>query len=162
VCPSGRARRPFRQQFFATYRPPITTEQRRFSRTFISAGLGGLSAPHRAAVGPDGNFYVASANNDRILRYHGLTGAFLGVFATAAQLDYPVDLQWGPDGNLYVSSQLNDSIVRFNGATGAFIDVFVAPCQWRTRWTLRHSISQWRPLRRGTIQHRDPEPCLSL
>jgi DNA-binding beta-propeller fold protein YncE len=96
-----------------------------FLGTFITAGLGGVSAPHRARFGPDGNFYVASANNDRILRYNGVTGAFLDVFATAPQLDYPVDFEWGPDGNLYVSSQLNDSIVRFNGVTGAFIDVFV-------------------------------------
>jgi outer membrane protein assembly factor BamB len=97
-----------------------------FIGTFISAGLGGLNAPHRGTFGPDGNFYVASANNDRVLRYNGATGAFIDVFATAAQLDYPVDLQWGPDGNLYVSSQLNDSVVRFNGTTGLFIDVFVS------------------------------------
>jgi streptogramin lyase len=96
-----------------------------FLGTFISAGSGGLSAPHRGAFGPDGNFYVASANNDRVLRYNGVTGAFIDIFATAPQLDYAVDLQWGADGNLYVSSQLNDSIVRFNGTTGAFIDVFV-------------------------------------
>ena len=94
--------------------------------TFVSAGSGGLQAPHRSLFGPDGAFYVASANNDRILRYDGATGAYLGVFAQAPQLDYPVDFQWGPDDNLYVSSQLNDSIVRFNGPTGAFIDVFVA------------------------------------
>jgi outer membrane protein assembly factor BamB len=97
-----------------------------FLGTFISAGSGGLSAPHRGAFGPDGNFYVASADNDRVLRYNGATGAFLGIFAAAPQLDYPVDLQWGADGSLYVSSQLNNSIVRFNGTTGAFIDVFVA------------------------------------
>jgi WD40 repeat protein len=97
-----------------------------FLGTFISAGLGGVSAPHRGRFGPDGNFYVASANNDRILRYDGVTGAFIDIFATAPQLDYPVDLEWGPDGHLYVSSQLNDSIVRFNGVTGAFIDVFVS------------------------------------
>lgn len=97
-----------------------------FLGTFISAGSGGLSAPHRGIFGPDGNFYVASADNDRVLRYNGTTGAFLDIFAVSPQLDYPVDLQWGADGNLYVSSQLNDSIVRFNGTTGAFIDVFVS------------------------------------
>src|SRR5262245_21950984 len=69
-----------------------------FLGTFVSAGLGGLSAPHRGDFGPDGNFYVASANNDRILRYNGTTGAFMGIFASAAALDYPVDFRWGPDG----------------------------------------------------------------
>ena len=97
-----------------------------FLGTFISAGLGGVSAPHRGRYGPDGNFYVASANNDRILRYNGVTGAFIDIFAAAPQLDYPVDFEWGADGNLYVSSQLNDSIVRFNGVTGTIIDVFVS------------------------------------
>lgn len=96
-----------------------------FLGTFVTAASGGLQAPHRSLFGPDGAFYVTSANNDRILRYDGATGAYLGIFAQAPQLDYPVDMQWGPDGNLYVSSQLNDSIVRFNGTTGAFIDVFV-------------------------------------
>jgi streptogramin lyase len=96
-----------------------------FLGTFITAGSGGLSQPHRSLFGPDGAFYVASAATNRILRYDGATGAYLGIFAQAAELQYPVDMLWGPDGNLYVSSQGNDSIARFNGASGAFIDVFV-------------------------------------
>jgi DNA-binding beta-propeller fold protein YncE len=104
-----------------------------FLGTFVSAGAGGLSAPHRGIFGPDGNYYVASANNDRVLRYNGQTGAFLDVFIQnganglpAGTLDYPVDLTYGPDGALYVSSQLNDSILRFNASTGAFLGTFVA------------------------------------
>jgi len=103
-----------------------------FLGTFISAGSGGLSAPHRGIFGLDGNFYVASANNDCILRYNGQTGAFVDVFIQngakglpAGTLDYPVDLTIGPDGSLYVSSQLNDSILRFNANTGTFMDSFV-------------------------------------
>lgn len=104
-----------------------------FVGTFIAAGSGGLSAPHRGMFGVDGNYYVASANNDTILRYNGQTGAFIDVFIQngakglpAGTLDYPVDLTIGPDGALYVSSQLNDSILRFNATTGAFIGTFVA------------------------------------
>jgi streptogramin lyase len=104
-----------------------------FIGTFVSAGSGGLSAPHRGYFGPDGNFYVASANNDTILRYNGNTGAFMDIFIQngakglpAGTLDYPVDMTIGPDGLLYVSSQLNDSILRFNASTGQFVDVFVA------------------------------------
>ena len=99
---------------------------------FVTAGSGGLSAPHRPMIGADGNLYVASANNDRVLRYNGATGAFIDVFIQpganglpVSTLDYPVDMVIGPDGALYVSSQLNDSVVRFNPATGAFIGVFV-------------------------------------
>jgi len=103
-----------------------------FLGTFISAGAGGLSAPHRGIFGPDGNFYVASANNDQVLRYNGQTGAFIDSFIQngvnglpPSTLDYPVDLTIGPDGALYVSSQLNDSILRFNASTGAFLGTFV-------------------------------------
>jgi DNA-binding beta-propeller fold protein YncE len=103
-----------------------------FLSEFIAAGSGGLVAPHRGIFGPDGNFYVASANNDRILRYNGETGAFLDVFIQngsnglpAGTLDYPVDMTFGADGALYVSSQLNDLILRFNATTGVFLNVFV-------------------------------------
>ena len=75
---------------------------------------------------------MASANNDRVLRYDGRTGAFIDVFIQngvnglpANDLDYPVDLTYGPDGALYVSSQLNDSILRFNATTGAFLGTFI-------------------------------------
>jgi len=97
------------------------------------AGNGGLNLPHRPMLFPDGNLYVASASNDRILRYNGTTGAFLNAFIQpnanglgATDLDYPVDMAFGPDGNLYVSSQLNDAILRFNPNSGAFLGVFAS------------------------------------
>src|SRR4051812_46274849 len=83
-----------------------------FLGTFISAGAGGLDAPHRGLFGPDGSFYVASANSRTIIRYNGVTGAFMDVFIQngskglpAGALDYPVDMTFGPDGKLYISSQ---------------------------------------------------------
>jgi DNA-binding beta-propeller fold protein YncE len=104
-----------------------------FVSTFITAGSGGLSAPHRGMFGIDGNYYVASANNDLILRYNGQTGAYMDVFIQngakglpANTLDYPVDMTIGPDGALYISSQLNDSILRFNATTGDFLGTFVS------------------------------------
>lgn len=104
-----------------------------FISTFISAGSGGLNAPHRGMFGLDGNFYVASANNDQVLRYNGQTGAFMDVFIQNGSkglplgtLDYPVDMTFGGDGRLYVSSQLNDSVLRFDASTGNYIDTFVA------------------------------------
>jgi outer membrane protein assembly factor BamB len=97
------------------------------------AGNGGLNLPHKPLLFPDGNLYVASAANDRILRYDGTTGAFLNAFIQpnanglgATDLDYPVDMAFGPDGNLYVSSQLNDAILRFNPNTGAFLGSFAS------------------------------------
>lgn len=86
---------------------------------------GGLNQPHQPRLAADGSLLVADANNDRVLRYDGRSGALLGVFATNALLDYPVDIVPGPEGALYVSSQLNDRVLRFDATNGAFLGVFV-------------------------------------
>ncbi len=95
-----------------------------FIDDFVPANSGGLNAPEGLALGPDGNLYVASANTHSIKRYDGLTGAYMGDFATDNGLNYPRGITFGPDGNLYVSSS-NDQVLRFNGSTGQFIDAFV-------------------------------------
>lgn len=86
-----------------------------FQSNFIPANDNGLSLPHRGIFLGDGDFYLASAGNDRIMRYDGDTGAYLSDFiAGNALLDYPVDLKLGPDGDLFISSQLNHSILRYD------------------------------------------------
>jgi hypothetical protein len=121
-----------------------------FLGEFITAGSGGLVAPDTIIFGPDGNgdgnsdIYVASgdkAGNSRengasaILRYDGITGAFIDRFVgdnpnTAADetggLFRPYGLAFSPDGNLYASSFLSDKIIRYDGKTGQFIDVFAS------------------------------------
>jgi DNA-binding beta-propeller fold protein YncE len=100
------------------------------SGVFIAPGSGGLSLPHGILRRSDGSFLVASAGNDRVLRYSA-EGAFIEVFISnhaagvpADMLDYPVDLVLGPDDFLYVTSQLNNRIVRFDAETGAFVSIF--------------------------------------
>src|SRR4028118_1478278 len=121
-----------------------------FLGEFISPGSGGLSNPDTIVFGPDGNgddksdIYVASGDKpgnsaeptaSAVLRYDGITGAFIDKFVgddpnTAADetggLFRPYGLAFGPDGNFYVSSFLSDQILRYNGKTGQFIDVFAS------------------------------------
>jgi len=98
-----------------------------FIDIMVSAGSGGLNAPHGLAFGPDRHLYVGSANSDAVLRYHGETGAFIDAFVTngSGGLDYPAGIVFGPDGHLYVASQLSDQILRYHGLTGAFMGAFV-------------------------------------
>ena len=70
---------------------------------------GGLFRPYGLAFGPDGLLYVSSFRSDQILRYDGLTGEFVDVFAesdgTNEGLNGPNGLLFGPDGKLYVTTQ---------------------------------------------------------
>jgi hypothetical protein len=118
---------------------------------FVPTGSGGLTFPQGLVFGPSGrgaaqfDLYVASAGTNRILRYDGGTGAFLGVFAgddpgTPADegggLERPIGLTFGPDGNLYVGNasyltNRNPAVLRFQGPAGptpgAFLGNFVPP-----------------------------------
>jgi sugar lactone lactonase YvrE len=97
-----------------------------FLGDFIAAGSGGLTDPDDLTVGPDGHLYVSSGTptSGQILRYHGKTGAFIGVFAQGNGMKRPYGNAFGPDGHLYVASFRSDQILKFDGKTGAFLAVF--------------------------------------
>ncbi len=69
---------------------------------------------------------VSSASNDSVLHYDGITGSFIGVYASGGGLSVPEGLRFGPDDNLYVSSFSSDSVLRYDGQTGVFLDVFAS------------------------------------
>lgn len=100
--------------------------------TFIAPG-NGLLAPRDMLFGADNNLYVVS-NNSSVLRYNGMTGAFIDTFVPVGSggLTLPTNLTFRPDGLLYVSSFgeqgfATGAILRYNAVTGAFVDAFVAP-----------------------------------
>lgn len=88
---------------------------------------GGLSGPTAAIQGSDGRIYVASFNTDNVLRYDGVTGAFIDVFVPAASggLNGPdAGMTFGPDGHLYVPSFFTNRVLKYDSSTGAFLGVF--------------------------------------
>ena len=88
----------------------------------------GLSESLGLAFGPDGNLYVSSTADSKVVRFNGTTGALIGDFVTAGLggLGNPFDLVFRPDGNLYVVSYGTNKVLRYHGTTGA---PFPAPDQ---------------------------------
>ena len=102
---------------------------------FVPAGSGGLNVPKQTAFGRDANgddvpdLYVASQNSGNILRFDGINGSFIDVFATTNLGSGPIWLDVGADGDMYVSARTttnccNTTILRFDGNTGEKVDSF--------------------------------------
>src|SRR6185369_11511564 len=79
-------------------------------------------------------YLLVASNTDpgRILRYDGLTGAFVDIFVPTASggLRFTVGMTVavGADGNLYITNDLvtgTGGVWRYSSTTGAFIDAFV-------------------------------------
>jgi len=100
-----------------------------FKSVFVPSGSGGLSLPHSAQFGPDGNLYVATRGaNPGILRFDGQSGAFIDQFiGPTPGLTGTETGNFGPDGHYYLSTGPGNSVFRYDGQTGDFIDVFVTP-----------------------------------
>jgi hypothetical protein len=97
-----------------------------FLGEFVSAFSGGLARTGNAIFGPDGHLYVASRDNDSVLRYDGQSGDFLDVVVPsgAEGLDHPWFLAFGPDDKLYVAGLWSENIVRYDPASGV-VDTFI-------------------------------------
>jgi outer membrane protein assembly factor BamB len=98
-------------------------ETNQYQGHFVVPGSGGLSTPDGMDFGADGHLYVSSSQTNRVLRYDGTSGAFLGAFAST-QLNQPGNLQFGPDGLLYVANKGTGQVLRYHPQTGNLVDVF--------------------------------------
>jgi len=78
------------------------------------AASAGIDGPKDVEFGPDGFMYVASGNNDRVVRFTA-AGAFVDDFVPAGGggLDNPTSLAFGSDGDLYVTATGNREVLRF-------------------------------------------------
>jgi hypothetical protein len=96
---------------------------------YLGVGAGSpASSPKDVKFGPDGLMYVASAGNDRILRFTA-TGDYVDDFAPAglAGIDDPNHIKFGPDGDLYVSGPGFEEIMRLGTEPEAVIEVTLSP-----------------------------------
>ncbi len=91
--------------------------------------------PQASRIGPDGNLYLAEENRNRILRFDGSTGVFIGAFVRnipgteedeTGGLRGPTGLTFDASGDLYVASFNTDSVLKYDGSTGEFLEEFVA------------------------------------
>ena len=96
-----------------------------FDRAFVTAGSGGIDAPHGLTFGPNGDLYVTGRNSFNVVRYDA-TGAPVGTYVASGSggLSWPEGLTFDPTGSfLLVASTGSNQVLKFNAQTGAFLGV---------------------------------------
>ncbi len=82
------------------------------------------------AVGPNGDIYASSgaAGINPVLRFDGVTGAFVEMFIAAGSngTSAAADLTFGSDGHLYYLDGPGNRVLRYHGLTGDFLGIFVS------------------------------------
>ncbi len=81
-----------------------------------------LDGPNALAFGPDGYLYVVSNHNNRVVRYDGVTGAFVDVFQQFPGSAGLVGLTFDHAGDLYVTRNDTDAVVKWNPTSQTFVD----------------------------------------
>ena len=73
----------------------------------------------------DTQLYVTSYGSDEVLRYDGISGAFIDAVVPTGSggVDRPIGLTFGQDGNLYVSSSRGHEVLRYGALSQARFEV---------------------------------------
>jgi hypothetical protein len=97
-----------------------------FLDAIVPVGREGIAITCCATFGPDDHLYVSNPFGSSVLRFDGLTGAFIDVFVTAGSggLQVPLILLFHED-HLYVGDPGAHEIRRYDATTGAYVDTFV-------------------------------------
>jgi DNA-binding beta-propeller fold protein YncE len=83
---------------------------------FVAPGSSPMTTPLFAIHAPNSDLIVDSAEDNRIYRYDGRTGAYLDIFAPfTGSLSHPTGIIFSPDGQyFYALSSANNQIIRFD------------------------------------------------
>lgn len=98
----------------------------------VNAAYGGLT------FGPDGHLYAARYHANLIERYNGVTGEYMGTFASFGNGASPPEtipradsLAFGPDGNLYSAGSEDvvnpAAVIQIDSETGTVLRTFAQP-----------------------------------
>ena len=108
------------QNTVARYGPSGT-----FLGNFVTAGSGGLSAPHQGLFKIDvpdtsAQVFVGNFDDDTVTRFNGYTGEYIDTFVLPGSggLNGTTGVALGPDGDLYVGDHYNHRVLRYDGQTG--------------------------------------------
>lgn len=93
-----------------------------FDGVFVDSGVGGLAEPWDLAFDTAGNLLVLT-NTAGVLKFDGLTGASLGVFASPTNLNLPRGMCLLADGRLLVTNRAGNNIRQFS-STGTDLGVW--------------------------------------
>ena len=97
-----------------------------FLGNFVQSDAG-LSNPVYMEIGPDGNLYVSSQQNNRIYRYNPDGGSGISVdggpWIDGGSVNGPSGFGWSSDGSVfYVAGRFSANVAAYNSTTGRGLD----------------------------------------
>jgi DNA-binding beta-propeller fold protein YncE len=94
--------------------------------------------PHQTALDPDGSFWVADTNKNRVLHLSS-TGGVLGTFTGGGQIKTPSGIALDASGNVYVANRGSNTVQKYS-AGGTLLATLATPgsgaTNVRTPWNL--------------------------